>query len=274
MNDKAPGQLGKVDYTANHYVNTASFVFSDEYVAPILGWLNPGPRDRIIDIGCGSGELTVKIQGAVGPDGFVVGVDYNPDMLSKAAKNGVKNLFTSDIQDLQIPASLFKEKSLDAAFSNATLHWCKSDPAGVLKGIKGALKDGGRFVGEFGGYTNCTGVRAALHHAIKRRGFNPEDMDPWYFPSVEEYRNLLRQAGFRVDTIALVPRLTPLKQSGLRGWLELFARGTFLKTFDVAEADAIMDEVVQMCEIDLKDGAGNWSMMYVRLRFSATLVTP
>lgn len=76
------GQTNSLDYTADHYAKTASFVFSDEYTAPIVSWLNACPGDRIIDIGCGSGELTVKIQNAVGPDGFVMGVDYNEDMVS------------------------------------------------------------------------------------------------------------------------------------------------------------------------------------------------
>lgn len=77
--------------------------------------------------------------------------------ISRALKNGVKNAHVSDVQDLQIPASLFEEKSFDAAFSNAALHWCKRNPVGVLEGIKRVLKDGGRFVCEMGGFTNCIG---------------------------------------------------------------------------------------------------------------------
>lgn len=69
------------DYGADDYVKTASFVFSDEYTGPILSWLNAGPGDRIVDLGCGSGELTVKIQNAVGNNGLVLGVDYSEDMV-------------------------------------------------------------------------------------------------------------------------------------------------------------------------------------------------
>ena len=72
--------------------------------------------------------------------------------------------------------------------------------------------------------------------------------------------------------MSLVPRLTPLGDGGLRAWLQLFARGTFLKTVSEVDAEAIMEEVEQMCAIDCKDQAGHWSMMYVRLRFAATLV--
>ncbi|KAI6041440.1 S-adenosyl-L-methionine-dependent methyltransferase [Pisolithus marmoratus] len=262
---QATSQASKEGYRADDYNRTASFVYSEEFTSPILRCLNPSEGDRIIDLGCGSGELTVKIQDAVGPKGFVVGVDHSQDMLAKASENGVRNLVLSDIQDLHIPSDLAEAKSFDAAFSNAALHWCKQNPFGVLNGIKGMLKDGGRFICEMGGYLNCTGVRLSLHHALRKRGLEPEKIDPWYFPSVMEYRKLLEDAGFRVDTIALVPRITSLNGDGLRDWLQLFARGTFLKPLSDEDAAEIMDEV------DLKDAEGNWSMMYVRLRFSATL---
>lgn len=35
------------------------------------------------------------------------------------------------------------------------------------------------------------------------------------------------------------------------------------------EAEEIVDEVVKECEPDMKDEAGNWFVMYVRLRFKA-----
>lgn len=72
---------GSIDYKAADYNKTASFVYCEEFTTPILKSLNPVPGERIVDLGCGSGELTVRIQDAVGPRGFVVGVDYNQDMV-------------------------------------------------------------------------------------------------------------------------------------------------------------------------------------------------
>ena len=77
-------QVFEGGYSADDYVKTASFVFSDEYAGPVLSWLNPNPGDRIIDLGCGSGELTVRIQNAVGAEGFVLGVDCNEDMVGRS----------------------------------------------------------------------------------------------------------------------------------------------------------------------------------------------
>ncbi|KAG1743242.1 S-adenosyl-L-methionine-dependent methyltransferase [Suillus paluster] len=266
--------MSNSDYSASDYNQTASFVYSAEYTAPVLSALKPSVGERIVDFGCGTGELTLQIQEAVGATGLTVGIDYNNDMVSKALTNGVKHAFVSDLQDLRIPAHLFEENSFDAVFSNAALHWCKEHPRGVLNGAKRLLKDGGRFVCEMGGFMNCTGVRFGLHRAVKKRGYEPDKMDPWYFPSIAEYQGLLQSAGFRVNAISLVPRLTPLRNGGLHGWLQLFARRTFLKEFSDEEAAAIIDEVIDMCEVDMKDKEGNWAIMYVRLRFLATLDSP
>lgn len=53
------------------------------------------------------------------------------------------------------------EGTFDAVFTNAVLHWCKRNPAGVIQSAKKALKkDGtGRFVGEFGGFLNVIGTQ-------------------------------------------------------------------------------------------------------------------
>lgn len=72
----------------------------------------------------------------------------------------MKHAFVSDAQTLDIPVAAFSDDpdfKFDAVFSNATLHWCKRDPAGVLEGVKKYLKPGGRLVVEMGGSLNCIG---------------------------------------------------------------------------------------------------------------------
>ena len=43
--------------------------------------LAPQPGERIVDFGCGSGELTLELKMAVGSDGRVVGVDSSSSMV-------------------------------------------------------------------------------------------------------------------------------------------------------------------------------------------------
>ena len=94
--------------------------------------------------------------------------------IEKARQNGVLASFVADAQNLSayIPPTHSSASDLahpaggvppsfdykfDAVFTNAALHWCKRDPVGVIKGVAGILKEGGRFVGEMGGYMNCVG---------------------------------------------------------------------------------------------------------------------
>lgn len=37
------------------------------------------------------------------------------------------------------------------------------------------------------------GVRTALHHVARKRRLNPKEMDPWYFPTVEEYQTVRKK---------------------------------------------------------------------------------
>lgn len=74
----------------------------------------------------------------------------------------------------------------------------------------------------------------------------------------------------RSNVLSLSPRVTPLK-AGLYEWLNLFARPFFLKDMLAKEAEAILHEVVGMCRRDCQDESGKWAMVYMRLRFCATL---
>lgn len=68
-------------WSATEYRAIASYVYSSEATASILQSLGASPGDRILDLGCGSGEVTAEIAHLVGPDGIVAGVDSSEDMV-------------------------------------------------------------------------------------------------------------------------------------------------------------------------------------------------
>ncbi|KAL0576219.1 hypothetical protein V5O48_005755 [Marasmius crinis-equi] len=263
-NTDAPDKSG---WSASLYNRNASFVYSAAFTSPVLDLLAAQEGEKIIDFGCGSGEVTLELEKIVRQSGsasagVVVGVDSSESMIERARENGLEKCFVADVQrTVQVPeAAGVPSNGYDAVFTNATLHWCKENPAGVLESAKRLLRPGGRFVG----------IRSALHSVLERRRYDPKSLDPWYFPSPEEYSKLLSQHGFEVQHISLNPRLTPLP-AGMEGWLEVFVRSSWLKNFDDEEAKEIMNEVEKICRVDCQDGEGNWSMTYVRLRFVATL---
>ncbi|MGH7899608.1 MAG: SAM-dependent methyltransferase, partial [Candidatus Binatia bacterium] len=90
---------------------------------------------------------------------------------------------------------------------------------------------------------------------------------PWFFPTVEDYGARLRERGFSVRSIALIPRPTPLP-GDVVGWLETFAE-SFTSALPVAERPAFLEEVKEALRPELCDAAGRWTADYVRLRFAA-----
>ncbi|KDN36962.1 hypothetical protein RSAG8_10496, partial [Rhizoctonia solani AG-8 WAC10335] len=248
------------------YNKNATFVYSDENTKPLFALLSAQPGERMADMGCGTGELTLRLQELVGEEGLVLGVDVL-NMLEKAKANGVKHLFCCDIQDLVVPDQ-FKDLTgtFDGIFTNATLHWCKQDPSGPVRAAKMLLKPGGRFVGEFCGYMTGMGIRCSISNVLKRRGLaNP---DPWFLPQPAEYAKILESEGFKVEHISLNPRVTALPGS-MVDFLHALYRISYLKHVGDEEAEEIIEEVSSICEFDQKDEMGTWSATYVTLRFRA-----
>jgi len=140
-------------------------------------------------------------------------------------------------------------------------------PDRVIAGVRRALRSGGRFVGEFGGAGNVAIIVGALESACRRRGIDPVPLNPWYFPSADEYAGRLKAQGFDVVSIALFPRPTPLP-SDITAWLETFAK-TFTDAVPVAERASVLDEVAELSAPELRDAEGKWTADYVRLRFAA-----
>jgi trans-aconitate methyltransferase len=245
-------------WSADDYAKNGRFV--SELARPVLDLLAPRRGERILDLGCGDGVLTEQIV-ATGAD--ALGADLSEELLAAAAARGLK------VRKVDGHALPF-EAEFDAVFSNAALHWMRR-PDLVIAGVARALKSRGRFVGELGGHGNvaaiATAMRAvgALHHG------DPVKVAPWFFPAVAEYRRLLEQGGFTVETIMLVPRPTPL-DIGMRGWLETFGR-SFFEQFEEAERAEVFAEVIELLRPSLCDADGEWTADHIRLRFAAERVS-
>src|SRR5262245_44277421 len=206
-------------------------VFVSALARPVVDMLAPKPGERILDLGCGDGVLTVEIA-ARGAE--VLGADLREELLAAAAKKGL------EVRRVDGHALPFNGE-FDAVFTNAALHWMRK-PELVIEGIARALKPGGRFVGEFGGHGNVAAIATAMRAVGKARGGDPDKVAPWFFPSVEEYRRLLEAGGFTVHSIALVPRPTPL-EIGMDGWLKTFGR-SFFEQFEEPERSEVLAEVL------------------------------
>jgi trans-aconitate 2-methyltransferase len=250
------------------YENKHGFVW--QYGEELLDLLSPQVGERILDLGCGTGQLTEKIALAVGATSSsstipqVEGIDYSSTMIEKAKENYPHIQFTiADARNFHV------DQPFDAIFSNAALHWIKQ-PDAVIGCVYQALKPGGRFVAEFGGKGNVSAIANSLYNALAAIGCPvSSDINPWYFPSIGEYATLLEKQDFNVTLAVLFDRPTPLEDGdgGMANWIEMFASNFLLGLSVVQQL-----QVIRLVEENLKPTLyrdGRWFADYRRIRVVA-----
>jgi len=234
--------------------------FVSGYGKDVIALLSPRKGERILDIGCGTGDLAEIIhkKGAT-----VIGLDNSNEMIEAARRKYPHIRF-----DNKNANDFVYDVKFDAVFSNATLHWVLEYDK-VLGCIYNVLKPNGRFVAEFGGKGNVASIVTAIKNALAKSGYPDKGNDPvWYFPSLSEYTSLLEKSGFRVVFASHFDRETVLKDdNGIINWLQMFGQHYLKGLPDEAIETVLKDVEEQIRPTNFKNG--NWSIDYVRLRVVA-----
>jgi trans-aconitate methyltransferase len=219
----------------------------------VVELLHPQPGERILDLGCGPGQLTNKIAES---GAQVIGLDASPSMIGQARQNFPKLRFV-----LQDSASMTFDNEFDAVFSNAALHWML-DSTAVVSAVAKSLKPGGRFVAEMGGKGNIQTIVAAIHDVVGK--YHPVPASQHFYPSVSEYATILESHGLEVRMAQLFDRPTPLEgEAGMENWIKQFK----LYYFEGVPPTALQ-EVITNLRPKLHTEKG-WHADYRRLRFLA-----
>lgn len=255
--DPPPDEITN-EWSATAYDEHHSFVI--EFGEDLVETLDPRDGERILDLGCGTGQLTARIAEA---GASVVGLDSSPEMVEAARSTHPDSTFVrADARDIPF------EDAFDAVFSNAVLHWIRAQDT-ALESIAGALRPGGRLVAEMGGAGNIDAIVRAVETELAERGY--EIGVPWYFPSIGEYATELEASGFEVRYATLLDRPTTLDnaEEGLAVWLDMFG-DRFLSPLSADEQASVIAGVEDRLRADhFEDGA--WVAGYRRLRFVAVL---
>ena len=245
-----------MEWNAQKYHETCGRV--TEHGIKLVDILRKMRCNRVLDLGCGTGVLTNEIAGFAHE---VTGIDSSSAMIEKA-KTTYPNL-EFIVMDA---CSLHWENYFDVVFSNAVFHFIKTQDI-LLNNIHKALIKNGTLVCEFGASGNIAGLLDAIAEACKKRG--KAYSLRFYYPTHDEYSDILEKHGFSVESIITYDLDTQLKEGelGLRNWInQIF--NVEMEWFDISEREEILKEI----EADLRpvqwDGL-NWHLPNRRIQVIA-----
>ncbi|MCL4517750.1 MAG: methyltransferase domain-containing protein [Thaumarchaeota archaeon] len=146
------------------------------------------PGDKVLDLGCGTGSLTLLAKSSVGAEGEVHAIDADPVMISlsrhKASKAGLNVSFQKGLIE-DIP---FLPGSFDVVFSSLTLHHLPDDlkHQGATEILR-VLRPGGRFLAvDFEPPNRWISQMATLLHMLSLREHN-----------VRKFSLMMAEVGFK-----------------------------------------------------------------------------
>jgi trans-aconitate 2-methyltransferase len=224
-------------------------------------------NERILDLGCGDGNLTSQLAELV-PDGFVLGIDGSVGMIEEANKIRKSNLsfLLKDINKLDF------NNEFDLIFSNATLHWVKNHNR-LLQSTFDCLRPDGLLRFNFGAEGNCYHfikvARIAMSHPQFSRYFLNFEW-PWFMPAVDEYEALVRQFPFRDIQVwgEVADRCFPDSQS-ITLWIDQPSIVPLLECIDKSDKQAFRDFVVEKMLEDTRQIDERYFETFRRVNLSA-----
>ncbi|RYZ22492.1 MAG: methyltransferase domain-containing protein, partial [Sphingobacteriales bacterium] len=100
------------------------------------------PSMDVIDLGCGTGELTRKLRDSLPEPQLVLGIDSSAEMLSKSHQFASQHLLFAQ---RSIEQQVSMPDTWDLVFSNAAIQWVP-DHRQLLSSIIGMIRKGGQLV--------------------------------------------------------------------------------------------------------------------------------
>lgn len=167
----------------------------------------PAEGARLLDIGCGFGDMSCVLADLVGPSGSVLGLDAAPRFIATAKEEaqaaGIQNarFRVADLQTAEL------EERFDAAYSRmGTMFF--ANPVAALRNVRRALAPGGRFVSVVWRAKEENEWMYRAQRITERFVTKPEEYDeptcgpgPFSMGNADTASGILKAAGFDAITL-------------------------------------------------------------------------
>jgi SAM-dependent methyltransferase len=221
MTDLPAGSRRDTAALAQRYSETSTWQHERGLLLMSLAGLADGLQ--VLDLGCGTGDLSLELARRVMPSGRVLGVDPDPARLEHARKSIPADL-NNLVFDQASAGDLHPvgDASVDLVYSNYALHWVL-DPAPAFSEVYRVLRPGGRFVTEF------LGAPVQLFMDLIRMMPGGEKMVAEnIFLDETEWRGIIGTSGLEIDDFTWpLFGLDYQNLESLFRWLEGTSHGAF-----------------------------------------------
>lgn len=156
----------------------------------------PRPRERVLDLACGTGAVARQVAPRVGAAGTVVGLDVSPAMLDVARSLPAPPGPPIDWREGSALALPFPDAAFDLVLCQQGLQLFPDRPAAARE-MRRVLAPGGRVVLSVSRGLEHQPIYAALNEAMERHLGSRAMAAPFSLGDAEELRALLTGAGFR-----------------------------------------------------------------------------
>ncbi len=124
--------------------------------------------ERVLDVACGTGLVTLRAAGLVGPYGAAIGVDISQGMVDRAAERAdARGLGQVRFLRMEAESLELRDGSFDVALCSLGLMYV-ADPVAALREIRRVLRPGGRLAAAVWGDRSRCGW-AGIFPVVDRR---------------------------------------------------------------------------------------------------------
>jgi trans-aconitate 2-methyltransferase len=217
----------------------------------VVGWLDLSGDERVLDAGCGTGQVTRELLRRL-PNGTVVALDGSTSMIEQARRRLDDDRVEFVVHDLLDPLPI---GPVDGILSTATFHWV-TDHERLFANLAGVLRHGGQLVAQCGGAGNTE----RLANVLRDLGYDLEGDK--LFAGADETRSRLERAGFDRNDCWLHDEPTPIPRDDLELYLRTICLGSALERIPSEERD----DVVRRAADRLPDGTIDYVRLNIRAR--------